>query len=436
MKQVTAVLTLALMLVVSGSFAADNLADKKVLTLSQAQEIAMQNSLTIKDASYDLEAARKKIWETTAIGLPQADAKYSFTHNPASLPEIQFDPNSPPIKIGTKSSSSITATVSQLIFSGSYIIGLQASKTYKQIMEQSLEKTRIDVRSAVAQSYYLILLTSQTGEVLKGNLENLNKLLNDTQKMFEKGFTEETSVDQLSIAVNDLNISLSTIQRQEQVARRLLNFQMGLELETQVDLTDKLEDIVRGINRERILETQFSLEKNIDYNMTVTNIKAKKLLYKNELASYLPTIAGFYQYQKYLNDQSFNFQPTNLFGLSISLPIFSSGQRYSKVGQAKIEMSKAENAKEQVARSLTMEYQQAKEDFNTAWEKYQNSKKSQTLAQKVLKDMTIKFNNGMASSMDLTQANDKLLQAVSNLYNVEFELLNAKIRLDKITNNL
>ena len=211
---------------------------------------------------------------------------------------------------------------------------------------------------------------------------------------------------------------------------------MGLELETQVDLTDKLEDIVRGINRERILETQFSLEKNIDYNMTVTNIKAKKLLYKNELASYLPTIAGFYQYQKYLNDQSFNFQPTNLFGLSISLPIFSSGQRYSKVGQAKIEMSKAENAKEQVARSLTMEYQQAKEDFNTAWEKYQNSKKSQTLAQKVLKDMTIKFNNGMASSMDLTQANDKLLQAVSNLYNVEFELLNAKIRLDKITNNL
>ena len=99
-------------------------------------------------------------------------------------------------------------------------------------------------------------------------------------------------------------------------------------------------------------------------------------------------------------------------------------------------MSKAENAKEQVARSLTMEYQQAKEDFNTAWEKYQNSKKSQTLAQKVLKDMTIKFNNGMASSMDLTQANDKLLQAVSNLYNVEFELLNAKIRLDKITNNL
>jgi Outer membrane protein len=436
MKQVTVVLTLALMIVVRGAFAADADTEKKVLTLSQAQAIAMQNSLTIKDASFDLEAAQKKIWETTAIGLPQADAKYSFTHNPASLPEIQFDPNSPPIKIGTKSSSSVTATVSQLIFSGSYIVGLQASKTYRQIVQQSLEKTQIDVRSAVAQTYYLILLTSQTSEVLKGNLENLKKLLSDTQKMYEKGFTEETSVDQLSIAVNDLNLSLTTVQRQEQVARRLLNFQMGLELETQVELTDKLEDIVRGINRERILETPFALEKNIDYNIALANIKAKQLLYKNELVAYLPTIAGFYQYQKYLNNQSFNFQPTNLFGLSVSLPIFSSGQRYSKVGQAKIGVSKAENAKEQVARSLTMEYQQAKDDFSTAWEKYQNSKSSQNLAQKVLRDMTIKFNNGMASSMDMTQANDKLLQAVSNLYSVEFDLLNAKIRLDKVTSNL
>lgn len=436
MKQATAVLTLALMLMASGTFSADNLTEKKVLTLSQAQETAMQNSLTIKDASYDLDAAQKKIWETTAIGLPQADAKYNFTHNPASLPEIQFDPNSPPIKIGTKSSSSVTATVSQLIFSGSYIVGLQASKTYKQIVQQTLEKTQIDVRSAVAQTYYLILLTSQTSEVLKGNLENLKKLLGDTQKMYEKGFTEETSVDQFSIAVNDLNLSLTTVQRQEQVVRRLLNFQMGLELNTQVELTDKLEEIVRGINRERILETPFSLDKNIDYNMALTNIKAKKLLYKNEIASYLPTIAGFYQYQKYLNNQSFNFQPTNLFGLSISLPIFSSGQRYSKVGQAKIGVNKAENAKEQAARALTMEYQQAKDDFNTAWEKYLNSKSSQSLAQKVLKDMTIKFNNGMASSMDLTQANDKLLQAVSNLYSVEFDLLTAKIRLDKVTSNL
>jgi len=436
MKKVKAALVLAIVLVAGSSFASSESKEKKVLTLSQAQEIAMQNSLSIKDASYDLESAKKKIWETTAIGLPQADAKYGFTYNPGSLPMAPFGKNGEMIALGEKTTSNITGTVSQLIFSGSYIVGLQASKTYRLIVEQSLAKTQIDTRSAVAQTYYLILLTSQTGEVLKGNLENLNKSLNDTQKMFEKGFTEETSVDQLKIAVNDLNLSLTTVQRQEQVARRLLNFQMGTSMDEPVELSDKLENIVLAINRDKIVETPFVLEKNMDYNISLTNIKAKKLQYRLEQVSYLPTISGFYQYYKNFKEPLLSFSSTNLVGLNISLPIFSSGQRYSKVQQAKINLSKAENAREQVARALTMEYLQARDDFNTAWEKYLNSKSSLTLSQKVFKDITIKYTNGMASSMDLTQANDKLLQTVNNMYSVEFDLLNAKLRLDKVTNNL
>jgi outer membrane protein TolC len=436
MKQVKVVLALAMMLIASGGFSADNPSEKKVLTLSQAQEMAMQNSLSIKDANLDLDAAQKKIWETTATGLPQADAKYSLSYNPSSLPEIQFDPNSPPIKIGTKTSSSITATVSQLIFSGSYIVGLQSAKTYKEIIQQSLLKTQVDVKAAVAQSYYLVLLSMQTGEVLKGNLENLKKILDDAQKTFEKGFAEETDVDQLRLSINNLETTLKTVQNRENVARRLLNYQIGFELNTLIEPSDKLESIVLGINRERVVQTPFAIDKNIDYSIAQTNIKAKKLLLRLEYVSYLPTVAGFYQYQKYLEDQSFNFQPTNLLGLSITLPIFSSGQRYSKVQQAKINLSKAENARVQAERALTMEYQQAREDFNTAWEQYLNSKSSLGLAQKVLKDMTIKYSNGLASGMDLTQANDKVLQAISTLYGVEYDLLNAKIRLDKVTSNL
>lgn len=436
MKQVKVVLALAMMLIASGGFSADNPSEKKVLTLSQAQEMAMQNSLSIKDANLDLDAAQKKIWETTATGLPQADAKYSLSYNPSSLPEIQFDPNSPPIKIGTKTSSSITATVSQLIFSGSYIVGLQSAKTYKEIIQQSLLKTQVDVKAAVAQSYYLVLLSMQTGEVLKGNLENLKKILDDAQKTFEKGFAEETDVDQLRLSINNLETTLKTVQNRENVARRLLNYQIGFELNTLIEPSDKLESIVLGINRERVAQTPFAIDKNIDYSIAQTNIKAKKLLLRLEYVSYLPTVAGFYQYQKYLEDQSFNFQPTNLLGLSITLPIFSSGQRYSKVQQAKINLSKAENAGVQAERALTMEYQQAREDFNTAWEQYLNSKSSLGLAQKVLKDMTIKYSNGLASGMDLTQANDKVLQAISTLYGVEYDLLNAKIRLDKVTSNL
>lgn len=429
MKKVIAGLTLALMLVAIGSFAADDSPEKKVLTLAQAQEIAMQNSLTIKDANYDLEAAQKKIWETTAIGLPQADAKVLYTYSPGPTKTTPLGPI-------PKTTSNLTGTVSQLVFSGSYIVGLQASKTYREIVLQSLEKTQIDVRSAVAQSYYMILLNMQTAEVLKGNQENLNKLLDDSQKMLEKGFIEETNVDQLRLAVNDLDISIKGIRNQENVARRLLNFQLGHELDTQLELSDKLEDIVRGINREKIIGTPFVLDNNIGYKIALTNIKATKLQYRLEQVSYLPTVAGFYQYYKDIKTPLFSLSSEHTFGFNVSIPIFSSGQRYTKVQQARINLNKAENAKVQAERSLTMEYQQTREDFNTAWEKYLNSKNSLTLAQKVFRDVSIKYNNGMASSMDLTQANDKLLEAVSKLYSVEFDLLNSKIRLDKVTGNL
>lgn len=436
MRQATLALFMVLVLANGGVRAADTAPEKKVLTLSQAQAAAMENSLTIKDASYDLEAAKRRIWENTSTGLPQIDAKYSFTFNPGSIAKLPFGPNGEMVPIQQRSTSNLTATVSQLIFSGSYIVGLKAAKTYQEMVQQSLEKSKIDVRTAVAQSYYLILLTSETHEVLKGNLENFNKLLADSQKLLEKGFAEETSVDQLSLTVSDLEIAIKSIQNQEQVARRLMNFQIGLALDTQIELADKLEDVVRGINREKVLGTPFVIDRNIEYQMAQTNIKLSSQQYSLEKVSYLPSIRGFYQYYKDFKAPFLAFNPEQMLGVNIDIPIFSSGQRLSKVKQAKLMLSKAENAKELAERSLNMEYLQASEEFNTAWDKYLNSKKSQKIAQKVMNDVMIKFNNGMASSMDLTQANDKFLQTVSTLYSSEFDLLKAKIRLDKVTSNL
>lgn len=435
MREVKALFSLAILLAIS-YYGAEAQTQKMSVSLRQAQDYALENSIEIKDGKFDLEVAQKKVWESTAIGLPQADAKLSYTYNPGTLPTISFSESSPPVQVGTKSSSVLTGTVSQLIFSGSYIVGLQSAKTYKEMIAQGLEKTKIDLKEAVTQSYYLILLTSETNAVLQNNLVNLKKTLFDTEKMLEKGFVEATSVDQLRISVNEMELSLSNIKRQEQVARRLLNFQLGLNLDAEIDLTDKLENIVLGINRDRVIDVPFDLAKNINYNMVETQIKVNKLLYKLEVSSYLPTIAGFYQYQRYLNNQSFNFQPENLLGLTVSLPIFSSGQRASKVSQARLNLSKAELAKEQVSRSLNLEYQQTRDDFNTAWDKYLNSKSNLALAQKVQHEVTIKFTNGMATSMEVTQANDKLLQTISNHYSVEFDLLKAKLHLDKVTSNL
>ena len=423
--------------------------EKRVFSLEEAQNFAIENNLNIKNAEADVKIARKKIWETTAFGLPQVNGSVNYTDNlslatvlipnffegkPDEMIEVQF---------GTQHNASASLTASQLIFSGPYIVGLMAAKVYKQISLQNLEKTEINIKELVTRNYYLVLLTEETKNTLIKNYQNTQKTYLETSAMFEQGFVEETDVDQLKVTLITLNNSINSMERQAKLSRNMLKFQMGLDLEVPVSLSDSLYGILEKINLQLLTANDFNIDNNIDYNIIETQVELASLDLKRQKTEYFPNLSVTYMNNWNAMRDKFNFFDTDenwykseMLGFTLNIPVFSSGLKRSKISQKKIELEKTIENQKLVRQSLEMENQQAQFDYNTALEKYMSEKENVKLAERILEKTRVKYKNGMASSFELIQANNQYLQMESNLTSAIVELLNVKTRLDKITNRL
>jgi len=422
--------------------------EKKTFSLEEAQNFAIENNLNVKNAKIDVKIARKKIWETTAIGLPQVTGSTSYTDNlkltTMLMPNFFGDPSEMiEVQFGTQHNSSAALSANQLIFSGPYIVGLMAAKVYKQISQQNLEKTEIDIKEMVTQNYYLVLLTEETKRTLVKNYSNTEKTYLETQAMYEQGFVEETDVDQLKVTLTTLNNSINSMERQEKLSKNMLKFQMGLDIETPVFLSDSLHGILEKINLQLLAVNNFNINNNIEFNIIETQVELASLDLKRQKTEYLPNISVMYMNNWNAMRDKFNFFDTDekwyrseMLGFTLNIPVFSSGSKMSKVSQKKLALEKAVENQKLVRQSLEMENQQTRFDYNTALEKYLSENENVKLAERILEKTRIKYKNGMASSFELVQANNQYLQTESGLTSAIVELLNAKIRLDKIMNRL
>ncbi|UCH92768.1 MAG: TolC family protein [Candidatus Aminicenantes bacterium] len=427
-------------------------ADIPRLSLKEVQDYAVKHSIETRNARLDVRMAKKKIWETTATGLPQVSAKVSYLDNlqlPTTLIPAQFiDPDAEEgefigVKFGTQHNATLSITVDQLIFSGSYIVGLQASRIYLRLSQEQLIKTEIDVKEAVTRTYYLILLAEDNKKTLEANLENVKKILFESRELYKAGFAEDTDVDQLQLTVTDLENAIKSMDRQIQVTYKLLKYQMGFDLEKEVRLSRGLADILSEMESKELLTADFDITGHIDYRMLDTQEKSLGLLLRREKSEYLPNISAFISHSQMAMRESFNFFnkdetwfPSTMIGLSIDIPIFSSGMRSARVAQAKMDLEKAKNSKKKVVDGLRLELVQARSDFANALETAQKTKDNVKLAKKIYDKTLIKYTNGTASSLELTQTHSQYLTAESNYTQAVVELLNAKTRLDKALNRL
>lgn len=436
------------------------------LSVLDAQKYAIENNRSVKSAKIDIEMAKKKIWETTAIGLPQftATADYQHTFNPPifSFPSSGLTQNKLtgadalgenltqfPLKntdlnqyvyTDPSSGSPITPenqvtfnfTVSQLVFSGEYLVGLQASRVYKELSDKSFIKTELSTRESVATSYYTVLIIYENLKVLEESLKVMDQIYMDISKMNTQGLNEETDVDQMKINKSNLQTVVTSLKGQQDVALKLLKFQIGLDFSQPLILTDSMTGIVEQGNFQFLSSYEFNTETNIDYQLMQTQENLMALSYKREKSKYLPTISAFYRHTKLLNEPLINFQPKNIVGASLSLPIFTSGSRNSKTGQARLDFEKARLNKETVNQSLVMEYDRARNDYQTAFSNFSSNKESMELSRKIYNTTVIKYRAGVASSLDLTQNQNQFLTTESNYYNSVLNLLNAKAKLDRI----
>ncbi len=419
-------------------------------TLKEAQEFAIENNLNISNARLDVEHAQNLIWENTAIGLPQVNSSINYNNNlnlttsllpaeifggtPGEMIEVQF---------GTQHNATASISASQLIFSGPYIVGLQAANIFKKSTEQSLVKKEIEIKELIAQNYYLALLAEDSYSIIDSNVQNLTKTLYETQKMYEKGFVEETEVDQIRVSLISLGNSLRSAKTQIEVAYKLLKYQLGIDLTTEIQLSENLNDVIQEINLEQTLIDPFIVNNHIDFQLLQTQEKLAMLQLKRTKSEYLPNLNAIYnnnwsamrnEFNFFNSDETWYF--SSMLGFTLNIPIFSSGNRRARVSEKRIEYEKAGNLKKLMEDGLVLENQQARSDFISAYEKYLSEKENVTISNKILKRTRIKVREGLASSLDFTQINNQYLSTESNYISAMVELLNAKIRLDKAMNRL
>ncbi len=417
-------------------------------SLQSAQEFAVTHSYDRKKSQLDIQTAQKQMRETLAIGLPQVESSIGYINNlkiaTVLIPnffEGKFD-ELIPVQFGTQHNTNVNFMVSQLIFNGSYFVGLQAAKIYKQLANQNHERTKLNVIETVTNTYYLILVTTESEKILSENLSNLEKTLYEINELHKEGFVAETDADLVQISVTKLKNSLQTIKRQQDVAYKLLKFQMGLDLNEEILLTDKLDKILEQIDMDSLQNTGFNLEDNIDYNLLKTQERLTEMDLKNEKMKYLPTVAAFMNFQWNAMRNSFNFfssdekwYQTQLLGVNVNIPIFKSGAQKTKVQKAAIAVEQARNAKLQAAEGLSLEAARAKSDLDSAYENYIHTQANMELSNKVYDVTLVKYKEGVASSMDLTQAHNTFLMAQSEFIQTMSILLTAKNKLDRLNSN-
>ncbi|WP_236545015.1 TolC family protein [Tenacibaculum maritimum] len=416
------------------------------LSMQEAIDYAIKNSYTTKVAENDVKAAIKKRWETIATGLPQINGEVNYINNlkqPVSLlpGEIVNKEKGTfvPVTFGTKQTMNATVTLNQLLFDGTYLIGLQSAKTYLKISKQAKEKTILATKEAIINAYGNVLITEKTIEILERNKKVLEKNFNDAKKINENGLNEEEDVEQLEITLGNVESSLRNAIRLKGIAYQMLNLSLGNSINTKLVLTDNLDSLMlTNIDLELLTKT-FNLEKHIDFRIAENDRKSKYLLMRLQQSKALPSLGAFLNYGAAANSNTFSFLDesqdwfkSSVLGISLKIPLFSSLGRSAKTAQAKIALASADIRLEEIKQKLSLQAEAAKSEYQLSIENYETAKRNLELAERIEKKQQIKFFEGISTSFDLYQAQnqlysqqDKYVQSMLNVVAKKAKLENA-----------
>jgi len=434
-----------LMLVAGSTLSAQEPTASLSLTVDQALEYALTNNRSVASARYDLMASDKAFIEALSSGLPSVSGSAGLNDNlklmTTLLPGEMF--GQPGVKIpvtfGSKYNTSYGVSAATALFNAPWIIGVKTAKLATELSAKSLAQTEIDTRENVVNIYYLILISQNTLDVIDANLVNLNELLASTQAMFSVGMAEATDVDQMKSNVSTLKNTKSSMERSLEVNYNMMRFLLGVGRETEIVLTQSLDDIIDQVDIESLLAQDFTMEDNVSYQLVEGQVRMSELSLSGAKAAVLPTLAGSVYYNQTgmgdkLND--LRWFPNSVLGFQLSVPIFASGQRYAKISKAKINLEKANNTKDMVTDQLLMQEKQLRYNLQSAWEQYKLQKDNVELASRVFQSFKNKYSQGVASSLDLTQANNNFLTAENNYLSALMNLLSTKVSFDKLMNRL
>lgn len=396
------------------------------LTLEQAVNFAVEHNKELQASQMNIDLRNKMIQEAISEGLPQINGSLDYTTN--------FNHEIESFRSKLPDQSTVGVSISQLLFSGQWILGIQTSKIAKTIAAQQVTLTELDIKETVYNSYYTILVSERLMDIIKKNLENMSEVQTHTENMYKAGTAEITDVDQIRITVGQLKNSLLSMQRTVDVNYNLLRLQLGLQAGTPIELTDRLENFLTEDGFQKLSAQAFDINENSQYQLMQTQEELQKKMVGLKKWAYAPTISASYSYSYQIKSGLFSAPHTA--GVTMSIPLFSGLQRKAQLDQEKITLDQTTLNKSLLEDQLNLQEEQYKFALKNALEDYNLQKENIIVAKKVLDNYQYKYNAGAVSSLDLTQANNNYLQAENNYTSACLTLLQAQTQLDKLYNQL
>jgi outer membrane protein TolC len=418
------------------------------VSLEEALAFGEQNNRTIQNANLEVQKAYKDKWSTIAIGLPQisANANYqNFIELPTSLIPAQFfggnEGDFAEVQFGTPQTMDAGVTVQQLIFDGSYLVGLEASRVFLAISENILQKTLLEIRKNIVNTYSSVLLARENIQFLENNHKNLTNTLEELNQLFRNGFEEEESVEQLRLTLSGVETQLRYAKNLERITLNMLKLLIGFPTQSPLLLSDTLEKLTDASLFSLQISEDISLSNNVDIKMAENNLLSETLLYKYERSKSLPRLSAFLNGNYTGNSETFSFTQSNqkwfgaaLFGINLQVPIFSSLQRSANSQKAKIAVSQAEKSLTETQERITIEVQAAENEYQLAVENYFTSKENLALAKRIEEKNQTKYFEGVASSFELREAQLQLYSAQNNYIKAIQNVIQKKLALETLLN--
>jgi outer membrane protein len=414
------------------------------LSLEESILYSLENNVEAKNAFLETVAAKAVIGERRSEGLPQINGNISANHNvvvPISpFPAIFFDPEAPAdefigVRFAPAYTANMSATVTQMIFNGSYFIGLRAAKTYRQLAEFDRQFTEIEVVENVKKAYYAVMVNQEREALVGANLNRVESLLNETQVLFEEGFAEKIDVSRIKVQYNNLKTESERARTATEVSKQLLKLQMGLPIQYEVRLTDRLTVMENDLEIELLLQEEG--QRRIELDQVQTTYDLAKLDLRNTQILYLPRLDANYMHQRNTFGQSLGSIFSNewftgaVLGVTLQIPIFDGLQKSYQVQQNRVQMKQLENQKEFLQENIEYQRIQAKANLKNSLNTLEVQRENRELAEEVFNIARIKFQEGVGSNLEVVDADAALKEAETNYYSALFDALIAKVDLEK-----
>ena len=425
--------------------------EKLELSLEDCINYALKNNEQLEITDLDKKIAESEVREVTAEGLPQANINgglnYNYELQQVLLPAQFADPNAPadapdvPVPFGQNYDGNIAFAVNQLLFNGSYFVGLQAARTFKELSNKNHIKNQIDIVEAVSKAYYNALISEEQLELINANIARIDTLLSETTQMYEAGFAEKLDVDRIKVTYNNLKVEQNRAQQLKDLSRKLLKFQMGMGLNQSIELSESLEDV--DVSIPLLPTTDFNYNSRIEFSQLQTNESLAYLEMKNNKSQYLPNLyANFsYGYNTATSEASELFQTDRwlnfgTLGITAAIPVFDGFLKSNRIQQNKLQIKQIESQKRFLEKSIDLEIEQSRINLTTEVETLEVQKQNVELAQYVYDITKTKYQEGVGSNLEVTEADTSLKEAQTNYLNSLYQAKISQIELKKALGTL